>query len=329
MRYVLRRAGFLLFTGWAALTINFILPHLMPGDPAQVMIAKFQGRLSPQALDALSEAFGLNTKKSLLVQYFEYWKRMLTGDFGISLTYYPSQVKEVLAQSMPWTIGLVGAGTVIAFTVGTLCGIFSAWKRNSAIADAVVPVSLFFNSVPYFWLSLLTLYLFGYVLGWFPIGGGYDVFAAASGLAAVSSVVYHAILPLGTIVITASGGWLLTMRNNMMSVRADDYITFAHAKGLPDREIMFRYAARNAILPSFTGFSMALGFIIGGSLLTEVVFSYPGIGYILYQAVTSLDYPLMQAVFLFISLAVLIANFIADLVYAMLDPRVQDGGGEG
>lgn len=327
MRYLLRRAAFLLFTGWAALSINFVLPHLMPGNPAQVMLAKFQGRLSPQALDALSAAFGLNTNRSLLAQYFDYWNRMLTGDFGVSLNYYPSPVKEVLAQCVPWTIGLVGAATIVAFTTGTLCGIFSAWRRNSAVADAVVPVALFFNSVPYFWLSLLALYVFGYLLGWFPIGGGYDVFMEAAGWALIPSVIYHAILPIGTIVITASGGWLLTMRNNMMSVQADDYITFARAKGLREREIMLRYAARNAILPSFTGFSMALGFVVGGSLLTEVVFSYPGIGYILYQAVTSLDYPLMQAVFLFISLAVLVANFIADLVYTLLDPRVQDGGG--
>lgn len=326
MRYLLRRAGFLLFTGWAALTVNFILPRLMPGNPAQVMIAKFQGKLSPQALDALSAAFGLSAQKSLLLQYFEYWGRMLTGDWGISLTYYPSQVTEVLAHAVPWTVGLVGVGTVIAFSIGTLCGIYSAWRRNSTIADAAVLIALFFNSAPYFWLSLVILYLFGYALGWFPIGGGYDVFATTSGLAVVPSVIYHAVLPLTTIVITAFGGWLLTMRNNMMSVQADDYVAFAHAKGLPEREIMFRYAARNAILPSFTGFSMALGFVIGGSLLTEVVFSYPGVGYILYQAVTSLDYPLMQAIFLFISLAVLIANFIADFVYTMLDPRVQNGG---
>ena len=148
----------------------------------------------------------------------------------------------------------------------------------------------------------------------------------ATGLALLPSIVYHAVLPLSTIVITALGGWLLTMRNNMISVRSDDYVAFAYAKGLPDWEIKYRYAARNAILPSITGFSMSLGFVIGGSLLTEVVFSYPGVGYILYQAVTSLDYPLMQAVFLFISLAVLAANFFTDLIYALPDPRVKDGG---
>jgi len=326
MRYLLRRIGFLLFTGWAALSINFIVPHLMPGNPAQVMLAKFQGRLSPQALAALTEAFGLNTDKSLFVQYLEYWKRIFSGDLGVSLTYYPSKVTAVLAQSVPWTLGLVGSATVIAFTVGTLLGIFSAWRRGSLLADGLVPAALFFNSIPYFWLSLMVLYLFAYSLGRFPLAGGYDIYSTATGLAKLPSIIHHAVLPLSTIVITALGGWLLTMRNNMISVCSDDYVAFAYAKGLPDREIKYRYAARNAVLPSLTGFSMSLGFVIGGSLLTEVVFSYPGIGYILYQAVTSLDYPLMQAIFLFISLAVLVANFFTDLVYALLDPRVKDEG---
>ncbi len=326
MRYLLRRIGFLLFTGWAALSINFVLPHLMPGDPAMVMIAKFQGRLSPQALDALREAFGLNADKSFLLKYFEYWQRIFTGDLGFSLNYYPSKVTDVLAGAIPWTLALVGIGTIIAFTLGTIFGIFSAWKRNSKLADTLVPTALFFNSVPYFWLSLLILYLFAFKLGWFPIGGGYDVFAAMTKSGKIISIIHHAILPLATIILTAMGGWLLTMRNNMMSVMADDYVTFAQAKGLSDKRIKYKYAARNAILPSFTGFSMALGFVIGGSLLTEVVFSYPGLGYILYQSVTSLDYPLMQAIFLIISLTVLIANFITDFLYAILDPRVNDGG---
>jgi len=326
MRFLLRRIGIFLFTGWAALSINFILPHLMPGDPVKVMIAKFQGRLGPQAMQALNQAFGINTDKSLLIKYFEYWHRIFIGDLGYSLIYYPSKVTDVLVNAIPWTLGLVGIGTIISFILGTTFGIFSAWKRNSALADTLVPTALFFNSVPYFWLSLLILYLFAFQLGWFPIGGGYDVFAAMTQSGKIISILYHTILPLTTIILTAMGGWLLTMRNNMMSVMADDYITFAQAKGLSDKRIKYKYAARNAILPSFTGFSMALGFVIGGSLLTEVVFSYPGLGYILYQSVTSLDYPLMQAIFLIISLTVLIANFITDFLYAILDPRVNDGG---
>ncbi|MBE3575273.1 MAG: ABC transporter permease [Firmicutes bacterium] len=326
MKYVLRRVLFLLVTAWAALTINFILPRLMPGNPAEVMIAKFQGRLTPQAIHALEIAFGINVHQSLWAQYVDYFRRILTGDFGVSVSYFPATVSQVLGQAIPWTVGLVGVTTVIAFAVGTLLGIGSAWKRNTLAGDAVVPVALFLNSIPYFWLGLLVLYLFGFVLGWFPISNAYDTSTQLSGLALAASILYHAVLPAVTIIISAAGGWLLTMRNNMVSVLSEDYIAFAHAKGLPPRQVEYRYAARNAILPSFTGFAMAIGFVIGGALLTEIIFSYPGVGYLLYQAVQSLDYPLMQAIFLFITVAVLVANFVMDLLYVFLDPRVRTGG---
>ncbi len=326
--YLLRRMAFLAFTAWAALTINFVLPRLMPGNPAQVMIAKFQGKLSTQALRALEIAFGLDTRQSLWEQYVDYWRRLLRGDLGISLTYYPTPVTEILRQSIPWTLGLVGAATIAAFAAGTLLGIYSAWRRGHWAADALVPSALFLNSVPYFWFALVVLYVFAFVLGWFPLGAAYSYspFDDYTWLQRVGSVVRHGFLPFVTIVVTAMGGWMLTMRNNMVTVLAEEYVTYARAKGLPDRTVEYRYAARNAILPSFTGFSMALGFVVGGALLTEMVFAYPGVGFVLYQAVTSLDYPLMQAIFLFISLTVLGANFLADLTLALLDPRVRTGG---
>ena len=165
------------------------------------------------------------------------------------------------------------------------------------------------------------------MLGWFPRSGGYSTTVVREdGLAWLISVLYHSFLPALTIIVTATGGWLLTMRNNLVGVLGEDYVAFARAKGLSERRVMFRYAARNAILPSFTAFAMALGFVISGSLLTEIVFSYPGIGFSLYQAVVSLDYPLMQAIFLFITLAVLVANFMVDIVYTLLDPRVRSEG---
>lgn len=326
MGYLIRRLGFFALTAWAALTINFVLPRLMPGNPAQVMIAKFQGKLSTQALRALEIAFGLNVRQSLWDQYIDYWRRLLKGDLGVSLTYYPTPVNEILRQSIPWTLGLVGAATVVAFGVGTLLGIHSAWRRGRWAADTLVPVALFLNSVPYFWFALVVLYVFAFVVGWFPLGAAYSVGESQSSFEFVRSVIRHGFLPFVTIVVTAMGGWLLTIRNNMVSVLAEEYITFARAKGLPSRTVEYRYAARNAILPSFTAFSMAIGFVVGGALLTEMVFAYPGVGFVLYQAVTSLDYPLMQAIFLFISLAVLVANFLADLTLAFLDPRVRAGG---
>lgn len=327
MRYLLRRLGLLLLTGWAALTLNYILPQLVPGDPVSVMMARYQGRLSPEAADALREAFGLTSDKSWWGQYFDYWGRMLTGNFGLSLNFFPAPVSVILGQAIPWTLGLVGVTTFISFILGTFLGVYSGWWRNTPLGDGMVLVSLFLNGVPYFWFALIILYVFSFLLGWFPLAGGYGTSVTrAEGWPWLLSVLYHSFLPALTIIVTATGGWLLTMRNNLVGVLGEDYVAFAKAKGLPQRRIMFRYAARNAILPSFTAFAMALGFVISGSLLTEIVFSYPGLGFALLQAVTSLDYPLMQAIFLFITLAVLIANFLADIAYAFLDPRVRSEG---
>jgi len=322
VRYLLYKVGILIFTAWVALTVNFILPHMMPGNPAQVMVAKFQGKLAPEAIKALSIAFGLGVKENIFHQYLNYCGRMFRGDFGLSLTYYPTPVSQILAQAIPWTLGLCGTTTILAFAFGSWLGAVSAWRRGSRLGDSLVPLALFLKSMPYFWFALLILYIFSFILGWFPLGGGYAVLGAP-GFPRLLSILYHSLLPGVTIVITAMGGWFMTMRNNMISILAEDYITFAHAKGLSTREIIYHYAARNAILPSFTGFAMALGFVISGALLTEIVFSYPGVGFFLYQAVTSLDYPLMQSIFLFIALSVLLANFLADLTYVFLDPRVR------
>lgn len=327
MKYILKRLTFFLITAWTALSINFILPRLMPGNPAEVMIAKFQGQLNPQAIKALEIAFGINVKQSLFLQYVEYIKRSFTGDFGLSVSFFPTPVSHILANAIPWTIGLVGICTIIAFLLGTILGIRTSWKRSSISSGIAVPVALFLSSMPYFWFALLIIYLFAFKLGWFPLRGAYSTnISAMVGLPLIGSILYHAILPALTIIITAIGGWLLTMRNNMITVLSEDYVIFAQAKGLPEKIIEYKYAARNAMLPSFTGFAMAIGFVISGAIMTEVVFSYPGVGYLLYQSVLNIDYPLMQAIFLFITFAVLTANLIADLVYVFLDPRVRVGG---
>jgi len=303
----------------------------MPGNAIEIMLTTFEektGSGNVAAIHALEIAFGLNTHENIFLQYIDYLGRMLTGNFGISTLFFPVSVAQMLANAIPWTLGLAGVSTVIAFVLGTLLGIRTAWRRNSVVNSVVVPFEFFLNSMPYFWFALIIEYVFAFLFKWFPLGGAYASSSSneLSTLSFVWSVLYHAILPAATIVITAMGGWMLTMRNNMISVLSDDYITFAFAQGLPDREIEMNYAARNAILPSFTGFAMAIGFVISGVLLTEIVFSYPGVGYLLYQAVVNKDYPLMEAIFLFITIAVLIANFIADIVYVFLDPRARSGG---
>jgi peptide/nickel transport system permease protein len=232
---------------------------------------------------------------------------------------------DIMRVAVPWSIGLMGLCTVISFSLGTVIGIASAWRRETKLASFTVGFFSFVRSFPYFWLGLVFIYFFAFKLRLFPIGSAYDVEAARGSVAWWLSVVRHGILPALTICVSSLGAWILTMRNNMINVLAEDYITVAMAKGLPIQRIKSLYAAKNAILPSVTGFAMSLGFVIGGGLVTEMVFAYPGIGYMLYQAVNAKDYPLMQAIFLFIAVAVLIANFAADIAIMFLDPRVRDG----
>ncbi|UQN09038.1 ABC transporter permease [Deinococcus sp. QL22] len=326
MPYLLRKLVILVFTLWMAATLNFILPRLVPGDPVSVMLAKYQGRLDPSAVDALKIAYGLNDLGSPVAQYFAYVGQLLRGDFGRSISLFPTPVADVIWQALPYTLGLVGVTTVLSFLLGSALGLYSGWRRGHPVADALPPIALFLNSMPYFWFALLMLYVFAFQLRWFPLGGALDPFpgpAFSSGW--WSSLLRHAMLPVFTILVTSVGGWLLTMRNNVVSVTSEDYLAFARAKGLPERQILTRYVLRNALLPSFTSFGMALGFVVGGSILTEIVFSYPGLGFYLYQAVVGLDYPLMQALFFIIALTVLAANFAVDLLNVILDPRIREG----
>ena len=326
MFYLLRKFAVLLFTLWVAATLNFILPRLVPGDPVSVMLAKYQGRLDPSAVDALKIAYGLNDLGSPVSQYFSYLGKLLHGDFGRSISLFPSPVTEVVGQALPYTLGLVGITTVLSFLIGSALGLYSGWRRGGRLADTLTPVALFLNSMPYFWFALLTLYIFAFKLRWFPLSGALDPFPGDAFSAGWwSSLLRHAALPALTILITSVGGWLITMRNNVVSVASEDYLAFARAMGLKERTIVSRYVLRNALLPSFTSFGMALGFVVGGSILVEIVFSYPGLGYYLFQAVVGLDYPLMQAIFFFIALLMLAANFAVDLVNVLLDPRIREG----
>ncbi|NNE08579.1 MAG: ABC transporter permease [Gemmatimonadetes bacterium] len=327
MVYIFQRLAFYALAAWVALTLNFFLPRLMPGDPATALVARLQGRLAPGALEALRETFGL-TDAPLISQYFMYLSHVLRGDFGISVAYFPAPVSEVIGTGLIWTIFLAGTAVLISFAIGTLLGVMAAWWRGSWL-DTILPPSLvFLGAFPYFWLAMLALYALGFTLGWFPLGHAYgDDLTPGFNWLFLSDVVRHGALPIGTVVLATLGGWLLSMRNTMVSILGSDYVNLARAKGLPPSRVVLRYAARNALLPSVTGFGMALGFVLGGSLLTEIVFSYPGQGYLLVQAVRNQDYPLMQGIFLVITLAVLGANWLVDIVYLWLDPRTRESGG--
>jgi peptide/nickel transport system permease protein len=314
MRYVLRRLGFFVVTLWACLTINFALPRLMPGNPALALMTRFKGRLGGQALNALDIAFGVNNKESAIRQYFSYLANTLTGHFGVSITFFPDQVSRVVFSALPWTLGLVGITTVFAFVAGTMVGTISAWRRGRALDSVLPPLFVIISAFPYFFLALMALLLFSVTLNWLPQGFGYsNTDTVGWSWHFIGDVISHAVLPAAVILVTSVGGWVLTMRNNMISTLSEDYVRMAR--------VMMAYAGRNAVLPNLTGFAMSLGFVVSGAILVEYVFDYPGVGYLLLQAVENEDYALMQTLFLFITVAVLVAVLLMDFATMLLDPR--------
>ena len=326
MPFILRRLGFFVVTLWAAISLNFILPRMMPGNPVQVLEAEHP-HLNPQAIHALTILLGGNFKGSLISQYFSYLGHVLTFNFGISITTsYGTSVKQMVMGALPWTLGLVGVTTVLAFIIGTFIGLISAWRRGTWLDSALPPIFVITSAFPYFWVGLIFIYFFAIKLGVLPQGSAYNIFNDSPGwdFSYILDVLKHAILPGLTILITAIGGWILTMRNNVITVMADDYVRTARAKGLTPWRIMWAYVGRNAVLPNLTGFAMSLGFVVSGAIVVEYVFNYPGLGTMLLTAVNGLDYPLMQALFLLITVAVLLSVLAADIVTAILDPRTRE-----
>ncbi len=325
MRFVVRRLGFFVVTLWAAVTTNFLIPRLMPGNPALAMMSRYRGHLNPSALHAIEVAFGVNSHQSLLSAYFSYLGNVARGRFGVSLTFFPDQVSHDVLQALPWTLALVGVTTILAFVLGTLIGLLAAWKRGGLLDSVMPPIFVITSAFPYFWLALISIWLFSIKLGWLPQNGGYDVTTTVGWTwAFVGDALRHSLLPAATILVTSIGGWILTMRNNMISVLAEDYVRMARAKGLSPWRIMWGYAGRNAILPNLTGFAMSLGFVVSGAILVEFVFNYPGVGWMFLQSVENQDYALMQGLFMMIVVAVLTAILVSDAATALLDPRTRD-----
>ena len=323
-RFLVQRAAFYGVTAAVALVLNFVLPRLMPGDPGTALVARFRGRLAPETLDTLRAAFGASDAP-LYRQLFSYLGDVLHGDLGVSLSAYPQPVTDVIAGALPWTVFLAGTALLISFVAGTLLGIYAAWFRGGLVDRFVPGVLTVWGSFPYFWVAMVLLYVLGFQWRLVPLGHATsDGMTASWSVAFFIDVLRHAALPMSTIVLASMGGWMVGMRNVMVTVIGTDMVTLARAKGLSTGRIMFAYAARNALLPQVTGFGMALGFVVGGALLTEVVFAYPGQGYLLVQAVRAQDYPLLQGIFLVLTLAVLSANFVVDLVTVWLDPRTPE-----
>jgi peptide/nickel transport system permease protein len=325
MPFILRRLAFYEVAAWVALTVNFFIPRAMPGNAVESIMSKFPN-LQPSAYRALQAMLGVGHPGSLWDQYVAYLGDVAHLNFGTDVAEYPAKVSTLLGETIPWTLTLVGTATVIAFFIGTALGILAGW-RHGGWADRVLPGLMFLQAIPYFFLALILLTLLAVTIHLFPLGQGY-----AGGLipgwhwAFVSSALYHSLLPALTIVLTSLAGWMLQMRNVMITTIGEDYVLAAQAKGLPNHRVVLSYAARNALLPQLQGFGLALGFVVSGAIIMEIVFSYPGIGLLLLNAVTSNDFPLMQAIFLVITFAVLLANLIIDLVIVAVDPRVRATG---
>ncbi len=326
MRWFLRRVVFYVFAVWVALTLNFLLPRLMPGDP----IGGVLQRLSPAQIAAnpgivqTYQALLGGGKGTIWHDYVVYLHRLVHLNFGISTSNYPAPVSEVIGRTLPYSIALVGVAFLLAFVIGTTVGMVAAWRRGGGFDTFVVPSLMALGAFPAFFTALLGVYFLGLKLQWFPIQHAYD-----SGLvpgfnwAFLSSAVRHAELPLLIIVAAFTGGWVLNMRAVMITTISEDYVAMARAKGLRDRRVMTRYAGRNAILPPLNGFAAQFAGAVGGLVFIEYVFSYPGAGLTLQQAALGNDYPLTQGLLLVFSLCVIAANFIMDLLNFLLDPRVR------
>jgi len=290
MPFILRRIAFYAVAAWVALTLNFFIPRAMPGNAVQGIMAKFPD-LQPSAYKALEAMLGVGHPGSLISQYGNYLDDVVHLNFGTDVANYPASVSSLLAQTIPWTL----------------------------------PGLMFLQAIPYFFLALVLLELLAVKLHIFPLAQGYNGQDVVPGWHwdFIGSAIDHSLLPAITIVLTSIAGWMLQMRNVMITTLGEDYVVAAQAKGLSNRRVVYTYAARNALLPQLQGFGLALGFVVSGALVMEIVFSYPGVGLLLLNAVTSTDYPLMQAIFLVITFAVLLANLAVDLVIVLFDPRVR------
>ena len=329
MRYFLRKFGFFVGTLWAVVTLNFLIPRIQPGDPAELMVRRLQGKdsqLDAAQVRAMRSMLG-TPDGSLWTQYWDYLGDLLRGNFGVSYTYYPFKVSEVIGQAIWWTVGLVVITQVISFAVGMVLGAYAAWRRNTKLDTTITLGSTFLGTLQPFWIALVLLYVFGYSLGWFPTSGGYSASTPGWNGFFIEEVISHAALPAVALLIVTPIGWILGMRNTMIMNLGEDYIRLAKAKGLSDRTVALRYAARNALLPSVTGFALALGSVLGGTILVETVFDYPGLGRLMGEAVQNKDYPLLQTLMLLTTTGVLVANLIADLLYGVLDPRARRAEG--
>ncbi|MDH6233530.1 peptide/nickel transport system permease protein [Mesorhizobium soli] len=325
MRIPLRRLGVYLAAFLFAIVMNFTVPRLMPGSPVDGMIAQLGPRATPAAIEAIKARFGA-VGQPIWLQFVDYLKGLATFDLGVSVKYYPQTVTEVLGRSAGWTAFLVLTAVLVSLCLGVSLGAVAAWRRGGRFDAFVSPFSVIMIAVPPVIIALATLFVFGVTLRWFPVGYAYDPsLDPGFNFTFFGSVFWHAIMPVLTLSPFMIGEFQTTMRSSMISVLGEDYVTMGRAKGLSDTAVMFGYAARNAMLPVMTNLALMLGAVFGGSIVTEIVFNYPGLGLTLFTASVARDYPVIQGQLLLMTMATLGANLLVDILYGVVDPRLKEG----
>jgi len=324
--YFVRRIGMFFLVIFVAATINFLIPRLAPGNPIGAITSRMSqasaGIENGQAMfEAYRKRFGLD--EPIYIQYVKYMWNTVRLDFGESLSAYPAEVWEIIRPAIGWSIGLISVSVLITFALGITIGALLAWKGTPKIVKALLPMTMIGGVLPYYLLGLLLLYLFAFSTRLFPMSGAYD-----SGIPRefswpyISSIARHAVLPALSIILTSLGAWALTMRGLMVNTIGEDYMLLADAKGLPKRRILWWYSVRNAIPPQLMHLAIALGYVVSGAILVEIVFSYPGLGYQLYMSIVNSDYTVIQGITLILAVSVGFSVLIIDLIYPRLDPRV-------
>ncbi len=327
MAAILRRLGVYLLAAWVAVTVSFLLPRVVPGNPVAGAVARASqsGNCNSACVSAVEAQLGFNVHQSLWEQYATYMGNLAHGDLGHSWS-ENAPVGSLILSYLPWTLSLLVIATAISFVAGTAGGMLLAWRRGTWV-EWLLPGATFFQALPYFFLALVLVLIFGQTgtgLKWLPSLFAYDIYAVDPGfnLPYIESVLEHAILPGATVILASAAGFILSMRNQMVTTMDDDFVLVAAAKGLPARQVVW-YAARNALLPVVSNFTIAISLVVAGQILVEIVFNYPGIGFHLYDALGKLDYSLVQGIFVVITLVVLAANLLADVAYVLIDPRAR------
>ncbi|MBV7336257.1 ABC transporter permease [Chloroflexi bacterium TSY] len=325
--YVLKRIGVFLLVVWIAASVNFFIPRLAPVNPIREKLLQalsFGGAGKTdmeKVVKAYEEKFGLD--KPLWRQYLTYIGDLARFDLGVSIANFPKRVTDVILAAMPWTLILLTLSTVIAVVLGTLAGALLAWPRTPGAFQVFVAPLLTLSAIPYYLLGLILVYVLSFTLKLFPLSGGYTLGSIPSlSWPFIRDALYHSVLPALSIVLASMGTWAISMRGMMISGLGEDYINFAQAKGLTQRQIFFQYALRNALLPQATALALSLGFVVSGAVLVEVVFGYPGIGAVLFRAIQTFDYFVIYGVVFILILSIGLATLIMDLLYPLIDPRI-------